>query len=346
MQQTLDNLLDFIPLLTTAIMVLVTLYALHWLLLKRPVLDREQKLPRQLFMLVMNLIGLILIVLALPVSDSLRNQVLALVGVLVSGVLAFSSTSITSNFMAWMMLRSTRPFRVGDFIRVENLFGRVTEIGLLDSEIQTEHRELISIPNSFLINHPVSVIRYSGAVISADVSLGYDVHHMQIESLLIKAAERCELEEPFVQIIELGNYAIAYRVSGLLKDIKNILTVKSNLHRNILDTLHNNGVEIVSPTFMNQRSLQKDARFIPSAFVKPAPTRHYKAEDVVFDKAEEAAQRENAKLALREKISELEAQIKASKNDEKKHLHENLASLREQLQELEKSEPEETDKES
>ena len=33
--------------------------------------------------------------------------------------------------------------------------------------------------------------------------------------LLIEAAEKSGLEEPFVHIIEIGNYSITYRISGL-----------------------------------------------------------------------------------------------------------------------------------
>ena len=60
--------------------------------------------------------------------------------------------------------QSPTHFRSGDFIRVKEYFGRVTERGLLDTEIQTETRELISIPNAFLISNPVQVIRSSGTI--------------------------------------------------------------------------------------------------------------------------------------------------------------------------------------
>ena len=42
------------------------------------------------------------------------------------------------NVMAGLMLRAVRNFRTGDFVRVEKHFGRVTERGLLHTEIQTE----------------------------------------------------------------------------------------------------------------------------------------------------------------------------------------------------------------
>ena len=52
-------------------------------------------------------------------------------------------------------------------------------------------------------------------------------------------------------------------VAGRLGDTKKFLGSKSVLHRSVLDTLHGGGVEIVSPTFMNQRQVGVENRFIP-----------------------------------------------------------------------------------
>lgn len=264
MDRLFEHIVFLTPLLGTVAGVILFLFALNWLILGRyPELGRDRMLPRQMVMLGFTLAGVLVIAFALPVIDATRNQIITLIGVLLSGVVAFSSTTIVANFMAGIMIRINRPFKIGDFIRVGDHFGRVSERGLLDTEIQSEHRELISLPNTYLISHPVVVVSSSGAIISSDLSLGYDVHHARIQSLLITAARETGLNEPFVQIIELGNYAITYRVSGLLADVKSMLTMRSNLHRKILDTLHGNGIEIVSPTFMNQRRIGDQVRIFP-----------------------------------------------------------------------------------
>ena len=265
MNRLLEQILLLMPLFGIAASVLLFLFGMNWLLLRRhPEFGNERKLSRQLAMLGLTVAGAVAIVLALPVSVSTRNQLLALIGVLLSAVVAFSSTTIVSNCMAGIMLRITRPFRTGDFIRVGEHFGRIAERGLLDTEIQTEYRELVSLPNTYLISHPVTVVRSSGTIVSATLSLGYDVHHARIQTLLITAAQEAGLEEPFVQIIELGNYAVTYRVSGLLTEVKSMLTTRSNLFRQILDTLHGNGIEIVSPAFMNQRRMDDQTKTVPS----------------------------------------------------------------------------------
>ncbi len=68
------------------------------------------------------------------------------------------------------------------------------------SEDRSEDRDLTTLPNLYLVTTPVTVVRSSGTIVSATVSLGYDVPRSRIEALLKQAAERAELVEPFVPL--------------------------------------------------------------------------------------------------------------------------------------------------
>ena len=52
-----------------------------------------QQIRYQLLMSLLGLLGLILVVLVLPVSDTLRGQILSLLGIVISAAIALSSTS-------------------------------------------------------------------------------------------------------------------------------------------------------------------------------------------------------------------------------------------------------------
>lgn len=324
------------PLLVTIVIVTFIIYGVYWLLLKRkPELGSSQKLPRQLVIMGFGLAGILSIIIALPVSDTIRNQIIALLGIIVSSVIAFSSTTIISNTMAALMLRFTKPFKIGDFIRIDEYFGRVVEKGLLDTELQTESRELVSLPNLYLISKPVTVIHQSGAIVSVTLSLGYDVHHNVVQEVLIQSAKNANLDDPFIQIIELGNFSITYRVSGLLKDVKSILTTRSHLFKETLDTLHNQGIEIVSPTFMNQRQIEEDKKVIPKVGKETTDNHEVEVEKIVFDKAELAENREIAKKQLSDEIQQLEQQLKVVSDENKKKIENSISSIRTKLEELE-----------
>jgi small-conductance mechanosensitive channel len=308
------------------------LWCIHWFFIGRhPEFGNERKFPFQILVLALVFVSVLAFVIALPISESFRNQIIGLVGILLSGIIAFSSTNIVSNFLAGILLRITKPFRTGEFIRVGDYFGRVSERGLFHTEIQSENRELVALPNTYLANNPVSKTRRSGAIVSTTLSLGYDIHHSRVESLLIKAAGESGLEDPFVHILELGDYSITYRISGLLEDVKGLVTTRSKLCRSVLETLHGQGIEIVSPAFMNQRRIGDDRKVIPTYVPAAPPGETVDAEEIVFDKAEQAEQIESEKQELIEDIKELEAGLKDKQNEEKERAKEIIAEKRERL---------------
>jgi small conductance mechanosensitive channel len=315
MEKLLNNALEYgihlLPNIITIILVVLLVVIIRRVLAKSYASRAGKRYQHQLMMFAIYLLALLLIVISLPISETLRGQLLSLIGIVLSATIALSSTSFVGNAMAGIMLRTLHNFHVGDFLRVGEFFGRVAEIGLLHVEIQTEDRDLMTIPNLYLVTNPTKVILSSGTVITATVSLGYDNSWQEVEASLIKSALDIGLEDPFVQILELGDFSITYQVNGLLTEVKTIITTRSNLRKSILDNLHGAGIEIVSPTFMNTRAYEPGKRFIPkpSPVVEPPPPTGTPPEKVVFDIAEEAESLEK----LREKYQDFKQQIEQVK---------------------------------
>ena len=281
----------YLPSLMTIIAITLFLTVINRITLKRLSKNQGKLLRQQLFMIVVTFIGVIAILVSLPVSDSIKGQIFSLLGIIVSAAIALSSTTFVGNAMAGLMLTGVKVFKIGDFVRVGDHFGRVSERGLLHVEIQTEDRDLTTLPNLFLVTNPTKVIHAEGTVISAEVSLGYDISRKKIELLLKEAAELSNLESPFVQVISLGDFSVLYRLSGLLVDVKKIITARSELHKNILDSLQQGGIEIVSPTFMNTRAFNPNHNFIAPSHLNLKTAENadeVEIESILFDKAEQA----------------------------------------------------------
>jgi small-conductance mechanosensitive channel len=328
----LSNLKPSIPFLVTLTVVTGILVLTHWILDRRSAVRPSSDYRRQLIMVAATFFGLVLVILVSPLSENQEGQLLRLLGILLSGALALSSTTLLGNALAGLMLRAVRSFRMGDFVRVKDQFGRVSGRGLFHTEIQTPQRDLVTIPNLYLVTNPVQVVRQSGTIVSAEVSLGYDVPRERIESLLLQAAEAAELEDPFVHVIELKDFAVVYRISGLLTEVKHLLRARSRLREQMLDVLHGGGVEIVSPGFVNRREVG-DRVFVPPVLVEtePLPQPEETSEAVAFDKAEAAAQEQSLEVRLDEanaEIEELEAQLKGAPEERKSALEAQLTSLR------------------
>ncbi|MFQ3283024.1 mechanosensitive ion channel family protein [Reinekea sp.] len=323
MNQFTANLLTIVPVSLTFILATLTIFAVRSILSRK--WESQPNLSFQLPLIILGLIilSLLAIILALPVSDTLRSQLLSLFGIVISAAIALSSTTFIGNILAGIMLRIIKSARPGDFITIDEITGRITEMGLLHTEIQTEDRDLVTLPNTSMVTQAIKVVRSSGTIISAEVSLGYDISRITIQSCLLRAAEKAGLQNGFVQVRELGDYSVLYRVAGLKEEVKGLISARSSLREQILDELHAEGIEIVSPTFMNTRVLDANAPIIPKKIFDNQLKEASQQEDLAFDKAEEAATLEELKGVLSETevaIQELDDSNDDNKDEQQIHL--------------------------
>jgi len=307
-----------------------------WSTTRRPERREALAVRRQLLQVAIVVVAVVAVVLVLPIESELKGALIGVIGITLAAMIGLSATSMVGNVLAGLMLRSVGNFKPGDFLNVEGHFGRVTYRRLLATEIQTEDRDLTTLPNQYLVTHPVKVIRASGTVVSTTVSIGYDVHRRTLEPFFEEAAVSAGLGDPFVQVSELGDYSVTYRVAGFLDDVKQLLSVRSALRAAIFDRLSAAGVEIASPMLVGGRPLHVDEPLIASA-----PPRRYATPSAdpgsrIFDKAEAAAT-----SAERDQTAQLLAELERERadcdDDDATRLDAEIAATRSRLAELEAS---------
>ena len=315
----LSYLAPLVPWVVPMAVIFVLTWASFWLIRRTWPDTAHAQVSRQVALVVATVVAIIVLLLALPFDDGTQGQLLSLFGLVLTAVLALASTNFASNAMSGLMLKSVGSFRTGDFIRVDEHFGRVTEKFLLHTEIQTEDRDLVTLPNLYLISHPMRVVRSSGTLVSCEVTLGYDIHRRKVNEILRKAGEEAELEEPFVQITQLGDFAVGYKVSGFLADVDNMVSARTKLNAQVLDSLHKAGIEIVSPGFVNQRPAPADQPVMPNRYYGKESDDMGQAEKLMFDKAELAARVEKLRMqreTLQEEHDALKQEIADDAGDE------------------------------
>ncbi len=250
------------------------------------------------------LIGTLAFVLNLETEPETQSEILKFLAVLISAGIALSSTTVLGNLIAGVMNSSIKRFRRGDFIKIGDLQGRVIDKRIFHTEILMEDRNTVTIPNLFIATHPVKLTRQEDAIVATEVSLGYDVSRVKIEELLLEAATGAELTNPYVYIMELGDYSAVYRIHGCLKESKNFASATSKLNGKVMDLLHESGIEIVSPTFMNQRIPDKK-EFIPKNYEPKEGTKEEPLpEELVYDEANQLEEIEKMKDDLQKKENE------------------------------------------
>lgn len=267
------------------------------------------------------LIGILVFILSLPIDRSTKGQILGFLGIIISAGIALSSTTILGNMIAGLMNNSMNRHRNGDLIKIGDFHGRVIRKSIFHTEIQLEDSNFITIPNLYMANNPVKLTRKSDTVISATVSLGYDVPRSKIEKALKEAAVSAGLTNPYVYITGLGDFSVGYKIHGFLEDSGKFFSTTSQLHAEVMDHLHREKIEIVSPSFMNQRRVD-DHVYIPEQLTKEGDkTQERSPEELIFDEAIKSEKIEIKKDYLADigkKLEQMKEELKSLKDEQEK----------------------------
>ena len=203
-----------------------------------------------------------MIVMIWPLLPSSNSEVFQGVSVFIGIIVSLGSSSIIGNVMAGMVMTYMRPFHVGDFIKYGDTEGFVIEKTMLVTRIRTRKNDVITIPNSNLMTSQTSNYTFAaqnfGIVVHTKVTIGYDVRWQEIRQLLLDAAHATkglrQHPEPFVLVTALDDYYVEYEVNAYTNHYEKLSLIYSELHHNILDSFHSNGVEIMSPHIYAHRT--------------------------------------------------------------------------------------------
>lgn len=192
----------------------------------------------------------------LPGSDSVAFKgITILVGIMVS----LGSNSVVGNILSGIFVIYRRSTTIGDRIKVGDHVGDVLRIKLMETHIKSIKNELISIPNTQLLNS--EVINYSrktdgrGMLLHTTVGIGYEEPRDKVEAMLIEAARQTnglkKTPVPFVLITALADYAINYQINAFTTRGSSLPKILSDLHMNIIDIFNANQVQIMTPSYQN-----------------------------------------------------------------------------------------------
>lgn len=179
------------------------------------------------------------------------------VSVFVGVLFTFGSAVALGNVVAGLVLTYMRAFKLGDRVKIGEVTGDVIGRSLLVTRVRTIQNEIISIPNSTVMNN--HTINYStdapqnGLIVHTTVTIGYDAPWRQVHQLLIDAALATPLIEiepvPYVLQTSLDDYYVSYSINAYTKAPNKQARIYSDLHAHIQDKFNEAGVEIMSPHY-------------------------------------------------------------------------------------------------
>lgn len=197
------------------------------------------------------------------------------VGIFIGVLFSLGSTSAVANVVAGVILIYTRGFRVGDWVRIGDNMGEVTQQTMLATHLKTIKNEEIILPNSVILGGYVTnysmLAQNDGLVLYTSVTIGYDQPWRKIHELLIEAALKTknilQTPAPFVLQNALDDSYVQYEINAYTDKPLLMVFTYSDLRANIQDAFFAAGVEIMSPTFHAVRDGNRTA--MPKEFLPP-----------------------------------------------------------------------------
>jgi small-conductance mechanosensitive channel len=207
--------------------------------------------------LVNGLVWAFALIVAYPYLPGSGTDAFKGVSVFLGLIISLGSSGIVNQVMSSFMITYSRALRVGDFVRVGEIEGTVTHIGILSTKIKTARREEVTIPNAVLVSHTTTNFsRFAdseGVYVPTSVTIGYDTPWRQVEALLLMAADRTpgvrREPKPVVLQTALQDFYVQYTLLVALERPDRRGPILNTLHANIQDAFNEYGVQIMSPNY-------------------------------------------------------------------------------------------------
>ncbi len=201
---------------------------------------------RTLVKLVLVFIAIMLIAGTLGIDTSSLLAIFSIAGLAVS----LSVQSALTNMTSAVMLLTSKPYQVGDFVEISGMQGTVREIGILSTKLVTIDGRLISIPNSQAVSG--SITNFSTEEdrrVVLSVSASYDDDIEKVKAALVKAAQDprvLPIEPVFARVSSYGDNAIEYTLRFWVKNA-DYWSVYFDVLENVKRVFDEDGISMTYP---------------------------------------------------------------------------------------------------
>ena len=240
-------------------------------------LDHDTARPtRRIFSIIVWVFAL---AMAYPYLPGAQTDAFKGLSVLIGLMVSLGGAGVIGQAFSGIILMYVRLFRRGDYVRIGEHEGTVTELGMFATRIRTGLGEEISISNAAVLAATIKnysrTVAGTGFVLDTVVTIGYSTPWRQVEAMLTQAALRTEdiarEPPPTVRQTALSDFYAEYRLiayspaesAAVRADILN------RLHGHIQDVFNEHGVQIMSPHYMMD---PKEPQVVPKEkwFTPPA----------------------------------------------------------------------------
>ncbi len=200
------------------------------------------------------------VAMAYPYLPGAHTDAFKGLSVIVGLMASIGASGVVGQIASGVMIVYTYALKKGEYVRIQEYEGTVTELGLFVTRLRTGLGEEIALPNAFVLGNVTR--NYSridggrGYVLDTTVTIGYDTPWRQVHAMLLEAAasipEIRKAPPAYVVQSALSDFYVAYKLVVYVDTNAPAkrAQVASDLLAAIQDAFNRHGVQIMSPHYV------------------------------------------------------------------------------------------------
>lgn len=195
------------------------------------------------------IISAILAIVAMGVDLS---NLAVIAGALSVGI-GFGLQDVIKNLVSGIILLFERPFKVGDWVLIGGEEGKIKQINIRSTEVETFNKASVIIPNATLISSSLTNLTHGNNWQRQTIAVGvsYDSDAEQVTKLLLECARSCKkvmkVPAPYVLFKNFGESSLDFELRIYVSDIWSGWSAGSDVRYEILRRFREVGINIAYP---------------------------------------------------------------------------------------------------
>jgi small-conductance mechanosensitive channel len=221
-------------------------------------------------------VWLFALAMAYPYLPGSNSEAFKGISVLLGVMLSLGSSNFVGQGISGLILIYSHTLRIGEYVRIGDVEGTVTEMKTFAVRIRTGMGEELTLPNALIVGAVTKnysrAVKSAGYIVDTVMTIGYDTPWRQVHAMMLEGARRTEgvLETPAPHVFQtaLSDFYVEYRLVAQARatDPRPRAQVLADLHANLQDVFNENGVQIMSPHYLGDPA---EAKVVPPAHWNP-----------------------------------------------------------------------------